>query len=142
MGNMDGRKAETWFNAVKAELGLSKLGFDITPTSPSICLGDKILICEKDLHYPWFTKQVILHEISHHLVPIDKTHGTAFHKVYAGLVSQFLAGYRKPGELLTPAEIRKTLFDLRVRETFLGRKVTAVKRYNALLKAQLDKGGE
>ena len=46
----------------------------------------------------------------------------------------------QPGRLLSPAGIRKALFDLRVRETCLGRKVTAVKRYAAIAQAQLDLG--
>ena len=92
MGNMDAGQAEEFFNSVKAELGLGELGFGIT-TAGSICMGDKILIDEKDLHYPWFTKQMVLHEIAHHLAPEDSTHGTRFHKKYAELVSRFLAGF-------------------------------------------------
>lgn len=93
MGNMDATQAEGFFNDVKAELELSDFGFGIT-TAGSICMGDKILIDERDLNYPWFTKQLILHEIAHHLVPEDMTHGTRFHKKYAELVNRFLAGER------------------------------------------------
>ena len=35
---------------------------------------------------------MILHEIAHHLVPEDNSHGTRFHKKYAELVNRFLAG--------------------------------------------------
>lgn len=91
MGNMDATQAEEFFNAVKAELGLSDFGFGIT-TAGSICMGDKILIDERDLQYPWFTKQLILHEIAHHLSQGDYMHGTTFHKKYAELVNRFLAG--------------------------------------------------
>lgn len=91
MGNMDAEQAGDFFNIVRDGLGLTNLGFRVTPTAPSICLGDKILLCEKDLNYPWFTKQMILHEISHYLVRDDRTHGTRFHSKYAELVIQFLA---------------------------------------------------
>ena len=92
MGNMGAKQAGQFFNLVATELGLVNFGFGITPVSPSICLGDKILLCDKDLDYPWFTKQMILHEIAHHLMPEDNSHGTRFHKKYAELVNRFLAG--------------------------------------------------
>lgn len=91
MGNMDAQQAEAYFNAVKEDLGLS-IGFAVTPTAPSICLGDKILLCENDLQYPWFTKMMILHETTHHLTPEDHRHGTTFHHKFAELVLRFLAG--------------------------------------------------
>ena len=91
MGNMDALQARDFFGEVRAELKLGdKFGFGIT-TAGSICLDDRILIDEKDLSYPWFTKQMILHEIAHHLAPNDKTHGTRFHGKYAVLVNRFLA---------------------------------------------------
>ncbi len=93
MGNMNDEQAGVFFEMVRSELGLD-LEFGITPTSPSICLGSKILICENDLQYPWFTKQMILHEITHHLIPNDHTHGSSFHKKYAELVGIFLGGER------------------------------------------------
>ena len=92
MGNMDALQAEAFFCTVRDDLGLSSFGFGIT-TAGSICLNDKILIDERDLHYPWHTKHTILHEITHHLTPQDKTHGTEFHRKYAELVNRFLAGY-------------------------------------------------
>ncbi len=92
MGNMDAIDARDFFWAVSDELGLGgNFGFGIT-TAGSICIGDKILIDERDLNYPWFAKQLILHEIAHHLTPNDNTHGTRFHKVYSELVNKFLAG--------------------------------------------------
>lgn len=91
MGNMGATQAEDYFNAIVAELGLVDFGFGIT-TSGSICLKDKILIDERDLQYPWHTKHMILHELTHHLVPEDNFHGIRFHKKYADLVSRFLAG--------------------------------------------------
>ena len=100
MGDMDAKQAKAFFNAVRAELDLGDFGFGITPASPSICLGDKILICKKDLHYPWFTKQMILHEIAHHLVPEDTSHGTRFHRKFAELVSRFLAGFTATEKLI------------------------------------------
>lgn len=94
MGNMNATQAEEFFNIVKEELGLADFGFGIT-TAGSICLGNKILIDKKDLHYPWFTKQIILHEIAHHIVPEARTHGSQFHRKYAELVDRFLAGHKK-----------------------------------------------
>lgn len=91
MGNMDATQAEEFFVNVKDELNLRDFSFGITAAG-SICLGDRILIDERDLQYPWFTKQMILHEIAHHLSPSDKTHGTSFHRKYAELVYKFLAG--------------------------------------------------
>ena len=91
MGNMDATQAEGYFNIVRDKLSLGNFGFGVT-TAGSICLGNKILIDERDLGYPWFAKQMILHEITHHLVPEDNSHGTRFHKKYAELVSEFLAG--------------------------------------------------
>ena len=92
MGNMDATQAEDFFWVVSNSLNLGGgFGFGITMAG-SICLGDKILIDERDLSYPWHTKQMILHEITHHLIPDDKTHGTKFHKKYAELISRFLAG--------------------------------------------------
>ena len=91
MGNISHKQCLTFFQAIKKELGLA-IGFDFTPATPSICLGDKILLCENDIQYPWFTKQMILHEITHHLTPDDNAHGTKFHKKYAELVNRFLAG--------------------------------------------------
>ena len=91
MGNMDAVQAKDFFNTVKGELNISDFGFGIT-TAGSICLGGRILIDERDLSYPWFTKQTILHEITHHLVPGDMSHGTRFHKKYAELINRFLAG--------------------------------------------------
>lgn len=91
MGNLDAKQAEDYFNAVVAELELSDFGFGIT-TAGSICMGDKILIDERDLQYPWFTKQMILHEITHHLAPEARKHGTLFHRVFAELVNRFLGG--------------------------------------------------
>jgi len=92
MGNISKEQCLEFFQAVKAELVLG-IGFEFTSTTPSICLGDKILLCENDIQYPWFTKQMILHEIAHHLEPDDKFHGVRFHKKYAELVNRFLAGY-------------------------------------------------
>ena len=89
MGNMDATQAEEYFNTVKSQLNLG-LGFGIT-TAGSICLRDRILIDERDLNYPWFTKQLILHEIAHYLTREDNSHGTRFHKKYAELVNRFLA---------------------------------------------------
>lgn len=91
MGNMDAKQAKRFFNEVAAELDLGDFGFGIT-TAGSICMGDRILIDEKDLQYPWFTKQLILHEITHHIAPEARTHGSAFHRKYAELVSRFLGG--------------------------------------------------
>lgn len=91
MGNMDASQAEQFFSEVRNSLELGNFGFGIT-TGGSICLGDKILIDERDLGYPWHTKQMILHEVTHHLVPKDTTHGTRFHSKYAELVSRFLGG--------------------------------------------------
>lgn len=91
MGNMDAMQAEKFFNNVKDELNLGGFNFGIT-TAGSICLKDRILIDKRDLNYPWFTKQMILHEIAHHLAPEDKTHGVKFHRKYAELVNKFLAG--------------------------------------------------
>ena len=90
MGNISKEQCLTFFRAVKDELALD-IGFEFTPATPSICLGDKILLSDNDINYPWFTKQMILHEITHHLVPEDKTHGTRFHQKYAQLVGRFLA---------------------------------------------------
>jgi len=97
IGNMDAKQARKF--AVRAELGLSDFGFGIT-TAGTICMGDKILIDKRDLHYPWFTKQLILHEIAHHLSPEDDRHGTRFHKKYAELVNRFLAGRPKRADEL------------------------------------------
>ena len=91
MGNISKNQCREFFEAVKNELSLD-IDCDFTPASPSICLGDKILLCENDIQYPWFTKQMILHEITHHLAPEAKTHGTAFHKKFTELVNRFLAG--------------------------------------------------
>lgn len=91
MGNMDAVQAKRFFGGVRDDLGIDGFGFEVTPTAPSICLGDKILLCENDLQYPWFTKMMILHEITHHLVPEDYTHGTQFHKKFGHLVLKYLA---------------------------------------------------
>lgn len=92
MGNISHDQCRKFFNAVKAELGLEGFGFKFTPATPSICFGDYMLLCENDVGYPWFTKQMILHEITHHLVPEDNSHGNRFHKKYAELVTRFLGG--------------------------------------------------
>ena len=91
MGTMDAVQAKDFFNMVKEDLGLNDFGFSIT-TAGSICLSDKMLIDERDLQYPWHTKHMILHEITHHLAPEAKMHGSQFHRVYAELVNRFLAG--------------------------------------------------
>jgi len=91
MGNMSAEQAEEYFNAVVAKLELGNFGFGIT-TAGSICMGDKILIDEKDLQLPWFTKQLVLHEIAHHLTQDDRRHGTRFHRTFAVMVDRFLAG--------------------------------------------------
>lgn len=91
MGNMDAQQAEAYFNAVVLDLGINKLKFQLT-TAGSVCLGINVYIDNKDLQYPWFTKQLILHEITHYLEPQAKTHGTLFHARYALLVKRYLAG--------------------------------------------------
>lgn len=92
MGNMDAIQARDFFWVVSDCLKLGgNFGFGIT-TAGSICLDDRILIDERDLNYPWHTKQMILHEITHHLIPEDRSHGTKFHKKFAELVGRFLAG--------------------------------------------------
>jgi len=103
MGNISKAQCRRFFGAVKKELTLD-IGFGITPTAPSICLGNKILLCENDIQYPWFSKQMILHEITHHLIPEDKVHGSRFHGKYAELVNRFLAG-KDEGELDPQAEL-------------------------------------
>ena len=108
MGNMDAKQAERFFNDVKDALNLEDFGFGIT-TAGSICLSDKILIDERDLHYPWYTKQMILHEIAHHLAPQDNSHGTGFHKKYAELVMRFLAGSQSINKLVLENEARGEL---------------------------------
>lgn len=90
MGNMSQEEAIEFFSQVKDSLGES-VSLDFT-TAGSICIGDTIFLDYRDLQYPWYTKQMILHEIAHHLVPEDYTHGTKFHQKYAYLVSRFLAG--------------------------------------------------
>jgi len=91
MGNMNAKQAEEFFNMVRDDLGLKDFGFGIT-TAGSICLPDKILIDERDLQYPWHTKHMILHELTHHIAPNAKLHGTRFHMEYANLVLRYLAG--------------------------------------------------
>ncbi len=92
MGNMTAEQAVKFFHMVKESQGLTGLEFDITPISPSIYLGYKILLCESDLQYPWFTKMMILHEFAHHFAPQDTTHGTQFHREFGRLVVKYLAG--------------------------------------------------
>lgn len=100
IGNMDAIQARDFFWAVSDSLKLGgDFGFGIT-TAGSVCLGDKILIDERDLNYPWFTKQMILHEITHHLVPEDTKHGTRFHRKYAELVNSFLVGESERNTLM------------------------------------------
>ena len=91
MGNIAKKQCLEFFRMVREELKLD-LDFGFTLAAPSICLGTKILLCENDIQYPWFTKQMILHEITHHLVPEDHKHGSRFHRKYAELVNIFLAG--------------------------------------------------
>jgi len=99
MGNITVEQAESFFNAIILELGIT-LQFEITDAG-SICIKDKIFIDKKDLQYPWFTKQLILHEIAHYLVPDDYIHGTRFHEKYAELVERFLGkGNKAPKELM------------------------------------------
>lgn len=93
MGNMSKAEVVDFFTCVTADLGLV-LALEFTPTSPSIYLGDKILFCEKDLNgYKWQAKERILHEIAHHFEVGKRQHGTNFYKVYAELISRYLAGY-------------------------------------------------
>ena len=62
-----------------------------TPASPSICLGNKILIRE-DLvgQYPWQAKEEVLHEMAH--LNGLSGHGMAFYEVYIALLKQFMVG--------------------------------------------------
>ena len=91
MGTMDASQARRFFREVTNELDLGYLAFHIT-TAGSVYIDGSIFIDKKDLHYPWYTKQLILHEIAHHLSPKDFSHGTAFHKQYAKLINTFLVG--------------------------------------------------
>lgn len=93
MGNMSKAEAIDFFTFVINDLGII-LSLEFTPTAPSIYLGEKILFCECDLHgYKWQVKEKILHEIAHHLEVGKRRHGTNFYKVFAELVSKYLAGY-------------------------------------------------
>lgn len=92
MGNMSKAEVIDFFTFVTDSLGIV-LSLEFTSTAPSIYLNGKILFCEHDLEgYKWQVKERILHEISHHFEVGKRQHGTNFYKVFAELVSKYMAG--------------------------------------------------
>ncbi len=88
MGNMSKDEAIEFFNAVKEDLH-EPIRLEFTDAG-SICIKDTIFLDYRDLQYPWYTKQMVLHEVAQYLEPDDMMHGTRFHYSFANLIQKYL----------------------------------------------------
>ena len=97
MGTISKEEVADFFDYVTSELGIV-LALEFTSTSPSIYLGDKVLLCERDLgDYKWAVKERILHEIAHHFEEGRRMHGSNYYKEYVRLLARFMVGYDRDG---------------------------------------------